>query len=143
MNAVIAPDGFELLDRDSPFSDLTGPYFEKRENGKHIMLGMRVTKNHLNRIRLTHGGVYMTLADNAFGDAIKAECGQDASVITVNFSCQFLASAKEGDWLEARVSFNKIGRKLVFGDCKIFNGETMVFASEAVFSVQIKESKKD
>jgi acyl-coenzyme A thioesterase PaaI-like protein len=59
----------------------------------------------------------------------------------VNFSCQFLASAKEGDWLEARVSFNKIGRKLVFGDCKIFNGDTMVFASEGVFSVQIKESK--
>ncbi|MDY3330495.1 MAG: PaaI family thioesterase [Pelistega sp.] len=133
------PEGFVLLDRDSPFSDLTGPYYEKRENGKHVALGMYVTPQHVNKIRLTHGGVYMTLADNAFGDAILSHFADvPVTAVTVSLTCQFLAASRPGDWLEARVVFNKIGRKLIFGDCQIFNGEQQVFSASAIFSVMQK-----
>ncbi len=139
MSEIAIPAGFEKIDRDSPFSDLSGPYYEKKENGKHIALGLRVGHHHLNKIRLTHGGVYMTLADNAFGDAILSYFDIPVTNVTVSFSGQFLASSKEGDWLEATVQFNKVGKKLLFATCRIFNGDTLVFTADAIFSVMPKK----
>ncbi len=30
MSEIAIPAGFEKIDRDSPFSDLSGPYYEKK-----------------------------------------------------------------------------------------------------------------
>lgn len=65
------PEGFALLDRESPFSDLTGPYYEKVDaNGKHEVLGVRLRYEHLNKARSAHGGFFMTIADNEIGRAV-------------------------------------------------------------------------
>lgn len=130
------PEGFHLLDRDSPFSDLTGPYYEKLDaHGKHEVLAIRLTEAHLNKVRLAHGGLLMTLADNAFGDAIKAYHEEPVSFVTVSFSSEFLSAARAGDWVEARVTINRAGRRLIFAQCALSVGTKQIFHAAAVFAI--------
>lgn len=130
------PEGFELFDRDSPFSDLTGPYYQKLDaEGKHEILALRLGAEHLNKVRYAHGGVFMTLADNAFGDAIIAHSDGPIAFVTVSFSSEFLAPGKEGDWVEARVTINKKGRRLIFAQCAVTIEGHNVFNASAVFAV--------
>lgn len=135
------PEGFVPLDRNSPFSDLTGPYYEIRdENGKHQVLGVRLRFEHLNKLRVAHGGTMMTIADNAFGDAILAHFGEPVSFVTVSFSCEFLAAGKEGDWVEGRVTINRAGRRLIFAKCALTIEGKNVFNASGVFSVVEKKA---
>jgi len=130
------PEGFVVLDRESPFSDLTGPYYEKVDaNGKHEVLGVRLRYEHLNKARSAHGGFFMTMADNAFGDAILAQFDEAVSFVTVSFSCEFLSAGREGDWVEARVTVNRKGRRLIFAKCALTIGDKNVFNASGVFSL--------
>lgn len=97
MSENIIPEGFTLLNRDSPFSDLTGPYYQKLDaNGKHEVLAIRLRHEHLNKARFAHGGVFMTLADNALSDAIIAQYDTPISFVTVSLNSEFLAVGREG-----------------------------------------------
>ncbi|CAM5213596.1 PaaI family thioesterase [Oligella ureolytica] len=130
------PEGFALLDRESPFSDLTGPYYQKLDaNGKHEVLAVRLRYEHLNKARVAHGGTLMTIADNAFGDAVLAQFDEPVSFVTVSFSCEFLAAGREGDWVEARVTINRKGRRLIFAKCALTIEGKNVFNASGVFSL--------
>lgn len=136
MSKQIIPEGFALLNRDSPFSDLTGPYYQKLDDyGKHEVLAIRLSHEHLNKLRLAHGGILMTLADNAFGDAIQAYYDTPISFVTVSFSSEFLAAGHEGDWVEARVTINRAGRRLIFAQCALTIGDKNIFNASGVFAV--------
>lgn len=134
------PEGFVLLDRDSPFSDLTGPYYEIREDGKHKVLGVRLRYEHLNKLRLAHGGIMMTIADNAFGDAILSHFDEPISFVTVSLSCEFLSAGKDGDWVEARVTINRAGRRLIYAKCELSIEGKNVFNASAVFAIIEKKA---
>lgn len=130
------PKGFKLLNRNSPFSDLSGPYYEKlNAEGKHEVLGIRLRHEHLNKIRVVHGGIMMTIADNAFGDAIQAHYDQPVSLVTVSFSAEFLSAGKEGDWVEARVKVKRAGKRLVFADCELTIEDKLIFTASSVFMI--------
>lgn len=136
MSENIIPEGFTLLNRDSPFSDLTGPYYQKLDaNGKHEVLAIRLRHEHLNKARFAHGGVFMTLADNALSDAIIAHYDTPISFVTVSLNSEFLAVGREGDWVEARVVINRAGRRLVFAQCEISIEDKNVFNASAVFAL--------
>lgn len=130
------PEGFVFLDRDSPFSDLTGPYYEKRDaQGKHEVLALRLSHEHLNKIGLAHGGILMTLADSAFSDSILAHFNKPVSFVTISFSSEFLAAARAGDWVEARVTINRSGRRLIFAQCQLSIEGKNIFNASAVFAI--------
>ena len=136
MNDNNIPEGFISLDRDSPFSDLTGPYYEKLDaEGKHEVLALRLRHEHLNKARMAHGGLFMTIADNAFGDAILAQYEEPVSFVTVSFSSEFLSAGREGDWVEARVTINRKGRRLIFAKCALTIEGKNVFNASGVFAL--------
>ncbi|SUA53945.1 Uncharacterized protein, possibly involved in aromatic compounds catabolism [Oligella ureolytica] len=144
MNDKNIPEGFIALDRDSPFSDLTGPYYEKLDtNGKHEVLGLRLRHEHLNKARMAHGGLFMTIADNALGDAILAQSDERISFATVSFSSEFLSAGREGDWVEARVAINRRGRRLIFAQCALSIEGKNIFNASAVFTILEKKQTLD
>jgi hypothetical protein len=58
------PVGFEPLFRTSPFLDMLGPFFYRRtEHG--FVIGLQVADKHANARGSAHGGLLLTLADNA------------------------------------------------------------------------------
>lgn len=136
MSEQTIPEGFVLLDRESPFSDLTGPYYQKVDtNGKHEVLAVRLRYEHLNKAQFAHGGMLMTIADNAFGDAVLAQFDEPVSFVTVSFSSEFLSAGREGDWVEARVTVNRKGRRLIFAKCALTIEGKNVFNASGVFSI--------
>ncbi|WP_028357777.1 PaaI family thioesterase [Brackiella oedipodis] len=133
------PAGFERIRSESPFNELTGPYYLALQNQQFVALGMHVQDKHLNRLGIVHGGTYMTFADNAFGQAILAHFdGHDVSFVTANLESQFMAGSQLGDWLEAKVNLNRVGKTLIFAECKLYNQAQIVFAAQAIFVIPRK-----
>jgi len=130
------PEGFARLDRGGPFLASLGPlYAKKTEQG--LVIAMRIEERHLNTRGIAHGGMLVTLADSALGIAI-ATAGQDPSrpraFVTVNLSVDFIASAHEGDFVEAHVGIEKLGARLAFATCFLQVGARRVLRASGVFA---------
>jgi acyl-coenzyme A thioesterase PaaI-like protein len=48
------PSGFTRLESTSPFHELVGPFYEKRDRAT-LIIGMPVAKKHINRRGAVHG----------------------------------------------------------------------------------------
>jgi uncharacterized protein (TIGR00369 family) len=109
------PDGYELFSL-SPFGDLVGPlYAGWRDSGPTI--AVRVGSEHGNRSGRAHGGLMMTVADIALTRAALEQLPPNARVATADLHIAFLESVKEGEWLEAIPSIDRVGRSLIHGSC--------------------------
>ena len=114
------PDGFARHFRPSRVTDPWEPLFSRVE-AEAVAIGLRIGPAHCNSRGLLHGGVIAALADNAMGltlvQAQKTRTGADIRPLTVSLNVDYLASAKEGAWLEIRPRMVRIGRRLGFADC--------------------------
>jgi acyl-coenzyme A thioesterase 13 len=128
-------DGFAPLCRTSPFLDRTGPFYSKGK-GAGMVVGLRALEHHMNARALVHGGVLMTLADIALGYAMATTEEPPLGLITSNLSADIAGSAKLGDWIEARVDIQKIGRTLAFANAYLHVGEARIARVSGVFAVQ-------
>lgn len=98
-------------------------------------LAVRIDESHLNNLGIPHGGMLATLADTAIGMMMSLETGRAKSAVTVNLSLDYLDSARPGDWVEARVEFDKLGSRLRYGNCRLFSGERCLLRATAIFAV--------
>ncbi len=133
------PENYRLLDRFSPFSDLTGPFYEKIVDNRHAGIAIRIQASHLNKIGVGHGGIVMTVADNAFGDAILNAHDEPVSFVTMSLTCEFMSAVREGDWLEATVDIQRKGKRVIFANCDLRVGDKKVAFATALFSMVEKK----
>nr|WP_240953389.1 PaaI family thioesterase [Sneathiella chinensis] len=101
----------------------------KTEEGKAI-LGLRVEERHCNIADICHGGMLMTFADMQLGVGSQFETKVGKFLPTVHMSCDFVAPAPLGCWLEGRTTVLKQTRKTIFATCLLTaDGETVFSAS--------------
>ena len=131
---MAVPEGYKPLLRSSPTIELIGPVYS-RGDGADLALGLRAERKHCNSRGTVHGGILATLADIALGYSLAFSTQPPTAAITANLSLDFAGAAKEGDWLEATVDFQKLGSRLAFGNCYISVGESRVVRASAVFLV--------
>jgi acyl-coenzyme A thioesterase 13 len=131
---VHPPEGFRPLERSSPAIDLIGPVYS-RGKGRGLVLGLRCERKHCNMRGSVHGGILATLADIALGYSLASSTEPPTAAVTASLTLDYAAAANEGDWLQTRVDFHKVGKRLAFANCYVEReGETIVRAS-AVFLV--------
>jgi acyl-coenzyme A thioesterase 13 len=127
------PAGFEPSRRTSPFLDMIGPvYTMTGERG--ILLGLRARTQHCNTRGFVHGAILAALLDVVCG----RNCGaltDHPSLVTVSLTVDYVAAAREGDWLEASATVTRVGRRLAFADGRVDAGGTPVAKASAVFAV--------
>jgi acyl-coenzyme A thioesterase PaaI-like protein len=82
-----------------------------------------------------HGGLIATLADIALGYNIACATGWELPIATVNLTTDYAGAAQVGDWLEARVDIQRIGRSMVFANTFIYVGDKRIARASGVFSV--------
>ncbi|MEE8295685.1 MAG: PaaI family thioesterase [Sphingomonadales bacterium] len=114
------PKGFEPIKSENPFGKAVGPIFEKKD-GDGWVRGFRVGENHTNQGRIAHGGVLMT-----FADIVLARAVLDVAPLpfaTVQMSCQFVAPALWGAWIEGRGKVTRRTRDLVFVSCELISAQ--------------------
>jgi acyl-coenzyme A thioesterase 13 len=128
------PPGFEPLFRTSPFLDLVGPFFHRKEPDGAFIVGLRILEKHANARGSAHGGLLMTLLDIALGYRASLSQQPPAMLTTASLSADFVGAPKVGDWVEAHVDVQKVGGRLAFANAfLVVNGERVVRAS-AVFA---------
>ncbi len=106
------PPGYTETRLVDPFEIHVGPVFEQGEKGAK-RFALRVDKRHVNMRGVIHGGMLMTFADAALGQAAWDACDH-APCVTLNMQSQFLAPAKEGDLIEVAPVLTRRTRSLIF-----------------------------
>lgn len=133
MTTPVPPLDYRLTRLIDPFEIHVGPVFEKGEGiGRHY--AFRVQAHHANLGGRLHGGMLMTFADLALGQAVWDATG-NASCVTLNMQNQFLNAAHEGDLVEVQPVIVRQGRSLVFarGDFKV--GGEVIFTASSVWKL--------
>lgn len=133
------PDGYRERDYNSEFTNLCGPFYEKIENGKQVELAVRISEKHTNLRGITHGGLLLTIADSAIGDAVALAYNDEVGLVTVSLTSEFFKPANIGDWLVARATVQKQGRRMAFADCFLYVNEQKIFRASGVFAVVEKK----
>ena len=113
---------------------MIGPIYSRGE-GAGLALGLRAERKHCNTRGTVHGGILATLADIAIGYSLAFSTQPPTAAVTANLSLDFVGAAKEGDWLETQVDFQKLGSRLAFGNCYISAGGNRIVRASAVFLV--------
>jgi uncharacterized protein (TIGR00369 family) len=123
------PEGFEPFTRLPGFLVTTGPLYVKYEQDQ-AHLGLRVEDKHCNIANICHGGMLMTFADMQLGVGAQYVQKLHRFLPTVHMSCDFVAPAPVGSWLEGTTLVVKQTRKTLFATCLLaVDGETVFSAS--------------
>ena len=131
-----APPGFEPIYRTSPFLDHLGPFFMRREPDGTFVVGLRVRPCHANGRGNAHGGLLMTLCDIALGYRTSSSVEPRPFLTTANVTTDFMGSATVGDWIEAHVDVQKVGRSLAFANCYVVCDGRRIVRASGIFSVK-------
>ncbi|WP_428247681.1 PaaI family thioesterase [Ferrovibrio sp.] len=101
-------------DPENPgFTGLTGPFWARQEGDGLWAYAFQAQLKHLNGRGMVHGGMLMTFADQALGKTVYHAVDRQPCV-TVSLNNQFVAPAREGDFLEGRGRIVRRTRSLVF-----------------------------
>ncbi|HYV68337.1 MAG TPA: PaaI family thioesterase [Myxococcales bacterium] len=129
--ATAIPQGFRELRRaNSPYLASLGPIYAKGE-GNGMVIALRIEEKHLNTRGVAHGGMLVTLADSAMGIVLATS---HHPMVTVNLSADFADVARAGDWVEARVDVQKLGKRLAFASCQVWVGEKRILRASGIFA---------
>ena len=119
---------------DGSFNDAFAPvYIHFDESGPRV--GLKVESKHLNPMGICHGAVYMALFDIAFACAIGFKLGKFVGTPTMNINIDYMAAAKENDWLEVDAECLKTTRTTGFTQGRILCGERIMAAGSGLFRV--------
>ena len=127
------PAGFEPSRWTSPFLEMIGPVYAcTGERG--ILLGLRARTEHLNTGGFVHGGILAALLDVVCARNCRA-LTQHPTLVTVSLTVDYMAAARDGEWLEASATVTRAGRRLAFADGRVDAEGKPVAKASAVFAV--------
>ncbi len=119
--------------KSTAFGTLVGPIW-RHEEGELLRFGFVVAAKHLNRAGNLHGGMLMTLADQAMAmTARKATGGKPHATIELNI--QFVGVVRLGEFVEAHCEVVRATRSVVFMQAKMFVGSRTVVATNGIWKV--------
>lgn len=106
----------------SGIMQILGGKIESFEDGISVM-SMTLEEKHMNPGGVVHGGVIMTLMDEATGHAIVTIRGLEAMAetphATVDMSVSLLSSARVGDELVCEARTLRVGRAIAFAEAEV------------------------
>jgi uncharacterized protein (TIGR00369 family) len=128
-----AAHGWEPIANHTAFGDLVGPIWRTEENGQP-RFGFIVAPKHLNRAGNLHGGMLMTLADNAMAIAAREASGAKRHA-TIELNIQFIGAVRLGEFVEAHPEVARSTRSLTFMQAKMFVGTRLVVTTNGIWKI--------
>jgi uncharacterized protein (TIGR00369 family) len=125
--------GWRIISSNTAFGDLVGPIWRREENGQP-RFGFVVAPKHLNRTGILHGGMLMTLADNAMAITAREAVGSKRHA-TIELNIQFVDGVQLGEFVEARPQVVRATRWVVFMEAKMFVGTRLVVTTSAIWKI--------
>lgn len=116
------------------FIGLVGPLWSRTEDGE-TRYGFLAERRHLNGGGIVHGGMVMTFADQALGEAAWAANGGRRQV-TIQLDTHFISGVKEGEFVEARCRVVRQTRSVMFLAAELMVGDRVVATSSGVWRLR-------
>lgn len=116
------------------FLDHGGPYYLGPEADGVRAVGLLICPHHINYQDAAHGGVISTFADVALSHAVYDAERPRLAPSTVTLTVNYLAGARLGDWLEARVRIDKLGGRTAYTSGGMWRGAEQVATMSGVFA---------
>ncbi|MFF2483131.1 PaaI family thioesterase [Paenibacillus sp. NPDC058071] len=82
-----------------------------RAEAGRAVIGLMAERRHMNLIGIVHGGVLMSMLDNAMGLAVMLSCTEEKTV-TAHMNTHFLENAKSGRIICEAEIMHRIGRTI-------------------------------
>ncbi|MEN8723322.1 MAG: PaaI family thioesterase [Alphaproteobacteria bacterium] len=132
------PDGYAQGDYYDPFGDIAGPFWHKITDGpdgaQQHWFGLKIEERHLNSGARVHGGLTMTIADEALGAAAWHFIG-DQPAVTVSLTTNFIGAITEGMVLEAVATKVSRGGSMVFVQGELLADGNVVANASGVWKI--------
>ncbi len=93
-----------------------------------------MTENHLNRVKITHGGYIASIIDAGLGTAA-SRCAGNVPCVTISLDIKYIAPSKEGDEI---IGFTKILKKtktMVFLTCDLKCNDKIIANASGVWKI--------
>ena len=134
------PAGFTALKLSFGFLESCGPLYGKWADGR-LLLGFRVELRHCNPGRVAHGGMLATFADMLLPLSARLQSETDMGFLpTVNLSCDYLAPAPLGAWVEGRADALTMTRNLLFAQGLVAADGTPCLRVNGIFKISQHKS---
>ena len=131
-----AVHGWEAILNHTAFGDLIGPIW-RRPEGEPLRFGFVVAPKHLNRAGILHGGMLMSLADQAMAMTARNTSGAKRHA-TIELNIQFVGGVKLGEFVEAAAEVVRATRSLVFMRATMSVGSRTVASTNGIWKVMEK-----
>jgi uncharacterized protein (TIGR00369 family) len=124
------------------FLESNGPLYLRWVDDKAI-LGFRVGLRHCNPGNVCHGGMLATFADMLLPIASRLQSRTEMGFLpTINLTCDFLAPAPLGVWVEGRAEAVTVTRNLLFAQGAATANGTPCLRANGIFKVTNPQSVK-
>ncbi|MBL4907224.1 MAG: PaaI family thioesterase [Sneathiella sp.] len=133
MSLNVIPDGFRKYSAPNKFPEKIGPiYYKKDADGYRF--GFMPDDSHTNYNGLVHGGMMMSFMDEVLGQSVWRALG-NKPCSTISLNCDFVASAKPGEWLEMSYSITRQGISVVFVRGELLAGDKIIMTADGIWKV--------
>ena len=136
MSDFSPPSGFAPARFSPGFLDHGGPYFLCPRDDAPQWVGLKVEPHHINYQDAAHGGVISTYADVALSHAVYDAERPRLAPSTITLNVNYLAGAKLGDWLVAKVQIDRLGGRTAYTSGTIWRGEEAIATISGVFAIK-------
>ena len=131
---MAVPSGFAPAGFTPGFLDHGGPYYLGPAAEGVRVVGLMICPHHINYRDAAHGGVISTFADVALSHAVCDAERPRLAPSTVTLTVNYLAAARLGDWLEARVRIDRLGGRTAYTSGGVWRGEEQIATMSGVFA---------
>ena len=100
------------------------------------VVGLLILPHHINYQDAAHGGVISTFADVALSHAVYDAERPRLAPSTVTLTVNYLGGAKLGDWLEARVTIDRLGGRTAYTSGGVWRDGEQIATMSGVFAVR-------
>src|SRR3954469_12855569 len=136
------PAGFAPLRLSMGLLEAVGPLYGKWADDR-LVLGFRVERRHCNPGQVAHGGMLATFADMLLPIAARFQSKAELGFLpTMNLTCDYLAPAPLGSWVEGRADLVKTTRNLLFAQGVATADRLPVLRANGIFKITSAGSSK-
>ncbi|MFN3854241.1 MAG: PaaI family thioesterase [Phreatobacter sp.] len=123
------PEGFQLLRPIDGFIGVAGPYYRAAGG----LYGFQSDARHGNPNGVLHGGAILTFVDTVLGREVVKVTRRRCATVALN--SQFMAAARPGDWIEAKVVIRKLTGSMAFVDAEVTAAGEPVLSATSIYRI--------
>ncbi len=127
------PEGYEPHMSAGGFTRHNGPFY-RRLDGAVAYRGFYVLSRHCNSMGIANGGLLSAFADSLLALAVYRNVR--LAPVTVRLVCDFVASARQEEWVEGRAEVNHSDDTGIFANAELRSGGRVVLLAQGVFRGQ-------